>query len=265
MNQKQVVPVKFMLSDPLPGETPQAHWAWYQKTIDAVARPRTRVDFVTLRKGYTNPTTPYTEAYNALAMAERAYKAEKKGYDAFLIGCASDPGLRESRALVDIPVVAPLESGVLLASILGHKFSVVVLDPADAPICENRIRIYGLTDKLASIRYPPGLTTPAAFEMMFGGKQGEFSNLITAEMSEAVKEDGAEALMVCCTIASTVLTIQGVYKVDGAPLVDLIVAEVKMAEMMVDLKRACGVTPCKASIYHPPPPGWEKEIPIVFD
>lgn len=265
MKQKQVDVTKFMLSEPVPGEVPQTHWAWYQKTIDAVARPGTKVDFVTLKKGYTKPTTPYTETYNTLGMVERAYEAEKKGYDAFLIGCAYDPGLRESRALVDIPVVAPLESGVLLASTLGYKFSIIALDPCAVPIYEDRVRVYGLANKLLNVRYPPGLNGNTAFEMMFDGKHGEFVDLLTAEMSKAVKEDGTEVLLVGCTIAATVLTMHGVHEVEGAPVVDLIAAEVKMAEAMVDLKRAYGILVCKASIYQRPPPEWEKEIPILFE
>ena len=116
-------------------------------------------------------------------MVEMAYEAEKKGYDAFIIGCASDMGLGEARSLVGIPVVAPTESATLLA----------------------------------------------------------------------------------CTSGSAFLTAQGIGRVDEAPIVDIIAAEIKMAEIMVDLKRAYGTSVCPASIYYPPPPGWEQDIPITTD
>jgi allantoin racemase len=265
LDLKQVVPLRLMLSEPVPGEVSQPHWDWYRKTIEAVARPGTNVDFVTLKRGYSQPTTPYTKTYNSLAMTERAIESQNNGYDAFLIGCASDLGLRESRSLIDIPVIAPLESGVFVASILGHKFSIIVLDKYTAPMFAESIRNYGLAENVASIRHPSGLNSDMAFDMMFGGKLNEFSNIITAEMGKAVREDGAEALIVACTIASTLLTISGIHQVDKAPIVDLISAEIKMAETMVDLKRAYGTLPCKSTIYHPPHTSWEKEIPIIFD
>ena len=109
------------------------------------------------------------------------------------------------------------------------------------------------------------MTKAMAFEMMFGKEQDKFVDLMTQEMTRAIKEDGAEVLIAGCTVAATVLTMQGVYKVDGAPIIDVIAAEIKMAEIMVDLKRAYGIGVCKASIYYPPPAGWEREIPIMVD
>ena len=81
-----------------------------------------------------DPTTPYTAFFNAKGQIERSYEAVKKGYDAFMIGCAWDPGLKECRALVDIPVVAPVESAALVSCTLGNKFSIIVFEPHWAPI-----------------------------------------------------------------------------------------------------------------------------------
>jgi Asp/Glu/hydantoin racemase len=257
--------IKLMLSNPTPGKAPKSSGGWYQKTVEAVARPGTTIDVVDLKRGYTDPTTPYTAAYNAIGMVERAYEAEKKGYDAFVIGCAFDPGLRESRALLSIPVVAPTESAALLASTLGNKFSIIAIDPSWCPVIERIVQSYGLGDKLASVSCPPGLTMPTAFGMMFGGEQEKLVELMTKEMTKVMKENGAEVFTVGCTVAATVLTMRGVHEVDGAPVLDLIAAEIKMAETMVDLKRAYGIGVCKASIYYPPRSGWEQEIPILVD
>lgn len=84
-------------------------------------------------------------------------------------------------------------------------------------------------------------------------------------MSRAVKQDGAEVLWVACTISAAILTTQGIYKVDGAPVLDLFAAAIKMAEIMVDLQRAYGISVCRESIYYPPRPGWEEQIPIAVD
>ncbi len=261
--------IKFMLSDPIPPVIEQAeqpHWGMYRKIVTSVARPGTSVDFISLRKGYfTSPTTPYRTAYNSIGMIHRAYEAEKKGYDAFLIGCASDPGLRESRALVNIPVVAPLESASLLASTLGNKFSVILLEKAGVPFTSSLVRSYGLGDKLASVRYVPGVTVGTCFSAIEKGEEIRVIDSITSEMKKAVREDGAEAAIVGCTIGSSLLTTRGIWKVENTPIVDIVVAEIKMAEIMVDLKRSFGITQCKTTIYHSPPADWEKEVPIQID
>ncbi|MFC2019469.1 aspartate/glutamate racemase family protein [Chloroflexota bacterium] len=265
MASKKAEPIRIMYSGPTPGEGPKPSWPRYRQIIAAAARPGTTVELTSLRRGYNRSATPYTGAYNALAMVERAYEAEKKGYDAFIIGCASDMGLREARSLVSIPVVAPTESATLLACTLGTKFSIIVLDPKWAPVIENTVRGYGLGERLASVKCPAGLTDAAAFEMMHSKEQDKLARALTAEMSRAVSQDGAEALIVACTSGSAFLTAQGIHQVDGAPVVDVIAAEIKMAEIMVDLKRAYETSVCPASIYYPPPPEWEKDIPITFD
>jgi len=260
--------MKLMLSDPIPALPGEPHWAWYQKTIEAVARPGTTVDLTHLPEGYFSmPTGEYAAAYNAIGMIQNAYIAEKKGYDAFLIGCTSDPGLQAARALLSIPVLAAMESAAHLASMLGNKFSIIAFRPGARGIIENLIRGYRLGDKLASVRCHPAFTEQSSFDMMFGGdeEQRKFVELVIAEMRKAVKEDGAEALILGCTISATVLTMHGIHEIDGAPVIDSIAAEIKMAETLVDLHKVHGIGVCKASIYEAPLPGWEKEVPIKVE
>jgi len=102
---------------------------------------------------------------------QRAYEAEKKGYDGFIIGCASDLGLKEARSMVNIPVVGSTEATALLACSLGNKFSVITTDPTACGRAENLIRSYGLADRLASVRCPDGLTSHKNFAMMAEGPE----------------------------------------------------------------------------------------------
>jgi len=60
------------------------------------------------------------------------------------------------------------------------------------------------------------------------------------------------------------LTMHEVYEVDGAPVVNMFSAALKMAESMVALKKAYG--PCVQEEYLPRSPcGLEAEIPITID
>jgi len=125
--------LRIMISEPVPGATkPPPYWEWIHKMAEKAARPGTAVDYVALKKGCRGDGA-FENTYNTIWMAQRAYDAEKKGYDAFIVGCASDMGLKECRALVDIPVAGSTESSLLLASVLGHKFSIILVDPGIKP------------------------------------------------------------------------------------------------------------------------------------
>jgi allantoin racemase len=257
---------KLMLSEPVYGEGPRQHWDWLLKILDAVGNQGTTVDFVNLKHGYKVMRT-YTRTYNSIGVVQRAYEAEKRGYDGFIIGCASDLGLKEARSMVNIPVIGSTEATALLACTLGNKFSVITTDPTACARTENLIRSYGLADRLASVTCPPGLTSHKNFAMMAEGpqQQQKVVDMVTAAMMKAIHEDGAESLYVSCVPTSAMLTMHRVYEVEGAPVVNMFTAALKLAENMVALKRAFGTVVCKKSIYLGPHTGWEQEIPIQMD
>ena len=257
---------KLMLSEPVFGEGPRQHWEWLTKILAAVGAPGTTVDYVNLKQGYKVMRT-YTRTYNSLGIVQRAYEAEKKGYDGFIIGCASDLGLKEARSMVNIPVVGSTEATALLACSLGNKFSVITTDPTACGRAENLIRSYGLADRLASVRCPEGLTSHKNFAMMAEGpqQQKKVVDLLTATMAKAIMEEGAEVVYVSCLPTSAMLVMHGVYDVAGAPVVNMFTAALKHAESLVALKRAYGTVVCKRGVFLGPHAGWEKEIPIQID
>jgi allantoin racemase len=169
-------------------------------------------------------------------------------------------GLKECRALANIPVVAPTEASSLLAATLGEKFSVIDLQTFTKPVIEAAIRNAGVLSKLASIRSPEGLNAGKAFQMTFGGEADKLIELLTGEMKKAVKEDGAEALFVSCIVTSALVSEKGIREVAGAPVIDILAASLKMAEALVDLKRVYGIGVNRSSIYLSPSPGWEKQV-----
>jgi allantoin racemase len=263
MMPKDSAKIKFLLCEPVP-DSPEVkpHHTWWQKTVDRVARPGVTLDIIGLKKGYFGITT-YEQGYNGVEMAKRAYEAEKKGYDAFIIGCASDMGLKECRAITNIPVVAPTEASCLIAATLGERFSVIDLQGFTRPIIEGAIRNAGLISKLASIRHPEGLNAAKAAQMTFGGKQDQLIKLLTSEMARAVKEDGAEVLFISCIVTSALVNMKEIREVEGAPVIDILAATIKMAEVLLDLKKAYEIGVCRKSSYLPPSPGWDKNLPIL--
>jgi allantoin racemase len=255
-----------MLCEPIPSERPRQHWEWMAKVVDAAGAPGTVVDYVSLKQGYKNLST-YTRLYNSLQVVQRAYEAENKGYDAFIVGCASDLGMKEARSLVSIPVVGATESAIMTACTLGYKFSVICTERASCSRYESLISSYGFGERLASVRHPEGLTAQMNFAKMAqgGASQREVVDMLIAEMRKAVIQDRAEVVWVSCIASSSMVTAHGVYEVEGAPVLNLFAAGLKMAESLVGFKRAFGTQVCRKSIYQGPSEGWEKEIPIPVD
>lgn len=229
------------------------------KITGKMVRPGTSISFGCIEKGYTIPESCYTKAYNTLEIAKSIYEAYKKGYDAAIVGCFSDPGLHEARSIVDIPVTGVCESSLLLASCLGAKFSVLVYNRQSKPRIKRIIESHGLDSRLASIR-PLNITLTEARKLY--DDPNRFINLFKEIGKDAIERDGAEVLIPGCTIFSAILTENKIYEIDGCPILDCVATAIKIAESLVDLKRAFGIKVSRSGLYATSP-RWEEEIPIL--
>jgi len=232
----------------------------YKENFRTFVREGTEVDLLWLEAGYSEPTYSWPELYSAMERVKACYRAWKMGYDAAIIGCTQDPGLIEARSIVDIPVTGVTESSLAIASSLGTKFSFVCLLPAEGASIADKVSRYGLTDRLASIRYIELSSVEAK------GLYADPAKLVTKfreVATRAVRDDKAEVIIAGCGLLGSILTHQKVHHIEGVPLIDPEWAGIKMAEVLVDLKRAYGIGVCRASIYAAPP-DWEKEIPVDF-
>lgn len=120
--------------------------------LQAHAGGNVRVDIDESDHGPTSIESSYDEYLSVPALATAAVQAEKDGYDGVILGCFGDPGIEAVRELVSIPVVGPGECAAAVAALLGHRFSVVTITESVTRSMENKIRIMGLHDKLASVR-----------------------------------------------------------------------------------------------------------------
>ncbi len=233
-----------------------------EQNIVAMARPGTTIDVNWLHDGYFQPTYTYTEGYNAIENVKCFYEAWKKGYDGVIVGCAHDPGILEARSIIDIPIAGVFESAVLFATTLGHKYSIITDHRASKALQYDKIRRYGLSEKLASIRCID--VTPTQMSQDYASKPEELIEITRNVAKKAIYEDDAEVLVPGCTVLAALCTQEKVYEIDGVPIVDPVFAGIKMAENMVDMKKMFGIGVCRRSIYSAPE-GWEKQIPIYMN
>ncbi|HEU0216622.1 MAG TPA: aspartate/glutamate racemase family protein, partial [Stellaceae bacterium] len=102
----------------------------YAQKLAAVLRsasaPGTQIDVHGLAPGKAIADQyRYLEFRDTGEILENGLKAEREGYDAFLIGNIFEPGLHALRELLNIPVLGLCEASVHLACLMGARFSVV--------------------------------------------------------------------------------------------------------------------------------------------
>src|SRR5262245_40974060 len=118
--------------------------------------------------------------------------AERRGHDALIIGCYSDPGLDALRELLSIPVVGPGAASLHLAAQLGTRISVLTPTGRGYGRVAARLRGLGLAALLASVR---GID----LSVMDMARQAPGALEAAAVAARAaVDEDGADVLVLGC-------------------------------------------------------------------
>ena len=173
-------------------------------------------------------------------------EAERQGFDAAVIGCFYDFGLQEGRELSSRMVItAPCESSILLASSLGHTFSIIIGRRKWIPQMHDNVRRYGLESRLASFR-TIDLGVPD-----YHRDAAETARRFYEAGRRAVEEDGAEVLVLGCT-ASAGFYAELQEKL-GVPVIDSAIAAIKYAEHLTDLRDRFGWSHSKLGGYESPP------------
>ena len=101
-----------------------------------VARPDTVIDMHGMREGTYRSNYPGDDIkhvgfqfLHSIQFLQGALLAERQGYDAYALSTLPEPGLREIRALVTIPVVGYGECAARAAVGDGRKFGALVFIP----------------------------------------------------------------------------------------------------------------------------------------
>jgi len=129
----------------------------------------------------------YEDQVNAASGMIQIIKENEAAYDAFIVACHCDPNLDVIKEISNKPVVGIGEASMKIASMLGHKFSVITTSPHSIPMKEAQIRKYHLEDYLASVRAPSDQLADADEDTKY---------LETART--AIKEDMAEVIVLGC-------------------------------------------------------------------
>jgi allantoin racemase len=218
--------------------------------LNEARREGTQVEVVSLPGD--RPRHLEYHAYEALVLADivrLAYGAADR-YDAVVIGCFYDIGLREAREVSGQAIVtAPCQSATAIASSLGNAFSVLVGRRKWIPKMRENVRLYGHGHRLASMR-PVELGVHD-----FQADHQRTCDRLLGEGRKAVQEDGAEVIILGCTAEYGFH--EQMQAELGVPVVDAVLAPFKYAEFLAGLAQRFGWYPSRMWGSQPPP---EEEV-----
>jgi len=214
------------------------------------AHPLFEIKVVSLRYGPASIESYYDDSLAAPFVVQKVMDAEKKGFAASIINCFMDPGLDAAREIAGIPVVGAGESAIYLALLVGDKFSII--DPGPARYVSRsptkQVRSMGVESRFVSSR-------GAGISVLEIDKDiDSTTRRIGEEALKAVKEDGADTIVLGCTgfagLAPKVQT-----KI-GAPVIDPALAALKTAETL------CQLNLRQSAVAFPKPPEKLRKIPF---
>lgn len=241
---------------------------WYQNVSNIDVRPEYKAamtkyvnsvaDPGTVIECYGSPTGLGGEEYNSIRyfdvnwVLNNAIKAERNGYDAFIIGNTLDAALQEARELVDIPVIGHLQTALFLISTMAKNFSIVTSHRKFASFWEGLIANYGYKDRLVSI---VGMDVEVTmYEKLYTDKKFEEARIekILEHGKKAVAA-GAELLYILPASMYLRLEKRGIKEIDGAPIFNSVPGVIKMAELMVKYRQITGMFVSRKLTYALPP------------
>lgn len=242
----------FTVIDNIPGygEALKEHFA-------KVARPGTEVVLHGMHRNTYQTNYPgadiryaYFQHLHAHQFAMGGVSAEEEGYDAYAIMTLPEPSLRETRSLIDIPVVGYGESSILMATQLGQRVGVLLFIKEMAPIIEENVETIGLRSRFAGAHY-----VGFGFNDVLHG-YNDASELLDKFYDAARKliVQGADVIIPGEVPLCLLLARHGINRVDDVPILDGMAATIKMAESMVDLRRSCGLSPSRRGYFMERPP-----------
>lgn len=193
----------------------------------------------------------YLHRFHDNQVLRNVQRAEREGFDAVIIGVVQDPGLQEAKSIVDIPVLGYGEVSMHTACMLGERFTFVAINPEMDPLVRAQIRSHGLEGRSAPTAY-----MDCGYQDLRDAVQGKPERFLEAfhgAARRAIEAHGVDVLLPGQTIIAELLWKAGIRRLDDAVVLDPRLPLLRMAELLVELRRA-GIGISRRGYYCAKPP-----------
>ena len=213
-------------------------------TLLPYAAPGTDLEIIHLEGVPENIDYFFPKHLMEIRICEVVRDLEAAGFDAVIVGCCYDPGVRVARELVDIPVVGPLEAAMNHASYFGHRFTVITDHRKARPYLEDLVRLHGTTN-CRSVRAIDWFVTDMIQDPT------SVADDAAAACLTALREDESEVVILGCTIIGGCLEreVMTSGRHRELPILNPNLLALKAAETLADLHRAGKYSISRAGFY----------------
>jgi allantoin racemase len=190
------------------------------------ARADVEIEVVTIERGPFSMEFATEEVLAGPYVLQAVRQAENDGVDAVVLDCMVDPVLRAARETVNIPVLAPGQSGLTVASLLGARIAVIGMKNGQQ-VLEEHIRAYGFSHRVCSMHV---VDAPPADLIE---SQPYCLDIINREIDAAIAQHRAEVILFGCTAMSGYIDdLKAKY---GLPIVEPMACAINMAITLVNM------------------------------
>jgi allantoin racemase len=202
----------------------------------------TQISGLSAPRGTRNIDCAYGDYMSAPHMIEAVRRRVSEDRpDAVVLAGFGNVGIHALKEIMDVPVVSISEASMAMACLLGHRFSTLTMLDQFIPYQQDLVRLYGFEAKCASVRSIDINVERAAVD-----RERTLADL-TAQVTRIVSEDRSEVVILACAGLcgyDEALSLQA-----GVPVIDPVVAGVKMAEAFVGM----GLSHSKLRKFRAPP------------
>lgn len=205
-----------------------------------IASPGVEYTVRSLASGPASIESEFDDRVASPYVLDEVVKAEREGFDAVFVSCMGDVATNAARELVKIPVIAPYQTCMAVASTLGDKFGVVTIMEQIVPNFLRKAREYGLAENLAGVR---SINIPV---LELDRRREKVLESLVRESRFLIDEKGADSIILGCT--GLVGMAQLLQEKVGVPVLDPTPVSLKFAEMLI----AARISHSPHSFHKPP-------------
>ncbi|CAM2880463.1 aspartate/glutamate racemase family protein [Vibrio mytili] len=197
-------------------------------SANSIALPTTQIIASSPQHGPESIECAFDETLAAAALLDVIRSGEEQGVDAHIIACFGDPALDAAREIATKPVIGIAGAAFQLASLVSYRFGVVTTMTRTLPASAHLLQRYGYEHLCSGVR----ATDIPVLELESLSMQTY--QLLADECRKAIKEDGAEAIVLGCAGMSDLAN--ELSDELNVPVIDGVTAAVKLAESLHQLK-----------------------------
>jgi len=190
------------------------------------------MDVEGIEYGTASIESRYDELLCVPGIIKLCEKAQVEGYEGIFISCMFDPAVEAVREKLDIPIVGPCRTSMLLAADLAEKFSVVTVTESSIPLFYDIAKCVGIESKLASVR---SVDIPV---LELANKE-KLKNALVRVSIDTIEKDGAHCIILGCTgmLGVDQALCEGLSKKGyNVPVIYPVPVSIRYLEMLISLR-----------------------------